>query len=787
MNPLPIKKINFFKGGGNSPPNNNNHVKKEKNIGFWARQERRSLFFLLLFVLIIAYFIAYIPSKSLPVPQEGEIATSDIIAPENLTIEDKETTESRRRAAEEAVLPVYSLDPNIFVNTEKNIREMFKSGQEFVKKPVTSKREEEFQASIFENYGFEIPEDILRMLEKDKFPLTLEENLISLLGIVSEQGIIFTKNLFIHKEPEKGLTLIRSDLEENTVTVGDILDISESLQKVREELDQLDLSSREKELLFSLTDLFLSHNINYNQIETERRKEQARDGIETVFYNIKKGKVIVRKGDEINAEALKQINIINRNLSDKPSWLMNFMGAFLLFALLMTSLYYYLKSLKKYESSFKIFLMMGIILIMSLLFYKLSFFLTEILSKSTSLSILTIPESYPYAIPIQFGTMIFAFLAGIHIALVFAVINSLLLGYLYQANFFFLVFSLIGALAAIYGIKHYGKKKRSTVFSAGLALVAPVNIILLISFHLIRESMGPFVLFASEIVMAVFGALLSATLAFLFLPSFETLFGFITQSKLLELTNSDLPILRQMAMEAPGTYHHSLIVSSLAEKAADIIKIDSMLVKAGALYHDIGKIKRPEYFIENHTRNLDMHKYLKPSMSTLVIINHVKEGVEQAKKLKLPKKIRDIIEQHHGNSLVRYFFEKAKTAYDPEMQKVGEESYRYAGPKPRSKEAALVMLADSIEAASRSLKSPTKPHLKRLINDIINNYLQDDQLDECKITIKELKLCASSFLETLYTIYHHRVEYPGFEFEKPDKKKPERSKNPDDRNNKPSK
>ena len=787
MNPLPIKKINFLKGGDAPASNNNNHVKKEEKTGFWARQEQHPLFFVLLFVLLISYFIAYIPSKSLPVPQEGEIATADIIAPEDLTIEDKETTESRRQAAEETILPVYSLDPNIFLNSEENIRELFTSGQEFVNTPATAARIEEFQTSIFESYGFEIPDKILRALVQAKFPLTLQENLISLLGIVSEQGIIFTKNLFIHKEPETGLTLIRSVSDEKTISVSDILDIPESREKIQEELDQLDLSSIENELLFSLSNLFLSHNINYNQVETDRRQRQARADVETVFYNIKKGKVIVRKGDEINSEVLKQINIINQNLSDKPSWLMNFFGAFLLFALLMVSLYYYLKSIKKFDSSFKIFFMMGVILIMSLLFYKLSLFLSEILSKSTSLSILTHSESYPYAMPIQFGTMILAFLAGIHIALIFAVINSLLLGYLYHANFYFLVFSLIGALAAIYGIKHYGKKKRSTIFNAGLALVAPVNILILLSFHLIRESIGPFGIFASEIIMAVFGALLSATLAFLFLPSFENLFGFITQSKLLELTNSDLPILRQMAIEAPGTYHHSLIVSSLAEKAADILKIDSMLVKAGALYHDIGKIKRPEYFIENHTRNLDMHKDLKPSMSTLVIINHVKEGVEQAKKLKLPKKIRDIIEQHHGNSLVRYFFEKAKTAYDPEMQKVGEESYRYAGPKPKSKEAALVMLSDSIEAASRSLKSPTKAHLKRLINDIINNYLQDGQMDDCEITIKELKLCAASFLETLYTIYHHRVEYPGFDFEKSEKRKPEGSKKSDDRNNQPPK
>jgi putative nucleotidyltransferase with HDIG domain len=224
----------------------------------------------------------------------------------------------------------------------------------------------------------------------------------------------------------------------------------------------------------------------------------------------------------------------------------------------------------------------------------------------------------------------------------------------------------------------------------------------------------------------------------------------------------------------------------MAENAAEEIKLDPMLVKAGAQYHDIGKIKRPEYFIENRTRNLDMHKTLKPSMSTLVIINHVKEGVEKAKKLRLPKKIRDIIEQHHGNSLVKYFFEKAKEEYDPEMQKIGEESYRYPGPIPKTKEAALIMLADSVEAASRSIKSPTKTNLKRVISDIFNNCLEDGQLDDSKFSLKELKTVAASFLDTLYTVYHHRVEYPGFDFEMKNLKENQSPKKTNDRNSKPT-
>ncbi|MGZ5488396.1 MAG: HD domain-containing protein, partial [Candidatus Aminicenantales bacterium] len=188
--------------------------------------------------------------------------------------------------------------------------------------------------------------------------------------------------------------------------------------------------------------------------------------------------------------------------------------------------------------------------------------------------------------------------------------------------------------------------------------------------------------------------------------------------------------------------------------------------------------KMPEYFIENRTREFDLHKDLTPSMSTLVIKNHVKEGAELAHKLKLPRALREIIEQHHGNSLVRYFYAKAKQTYDPMEQTVGEESFRYPGPAPQTKEAGLVMLADSIEAASRSLKAPTKDNLKRVITDIINGTLQDGQLDACDFSLRELRTVAAAFLTVLYAIYHPRVEYPGFSFEgKPKSRNDAGSKN----------
>ncbi len=789
MKPISFKNLRFFKTKdtpAKKPKKNavKEIVEKEKNG--WQKLSQSPFLYLFVFVLLLSYLLSYVPSKSLRVPEQGEIASSDIIAPDTLTIVDKETTEKRRIEAADAIPAVYAFNANVFPNTEEKIREFFSAGRGFLEKRITAQSKTNFLTQAFEVYGLEIPAGILDALIKYEFSTAVEENLINLIGKISMNFIITSKNLFLRGEPQKGLIVITNEGTESSLNVTDILDIKEAKERLSDEVEKLDLPQSEKTLLQNLSHLFISQNIFYDQVATQVKQEQARASVEDIFYTIKKGKVILRKGDEVTQEAIKQIEIINQNLRSIPTWWINFTGTFLLFGLLFVTLWYYLKSFLGSKEAFTSYLMMGLLLVVSLLFYKLASFLADTFSQSSNFFLLSSAESYKYAFPFQFGVLLFAFLISSPVALIFAVINSLLVGYLFKTNIEIMIFCLIGGFAAIYGIKYYGRQDRTSTFRTGLLLIAPINIFLIITFHLIKERLIPIGQFSSDLLMGLLGGLLSAALAFLFLPVFEHLFGFVTQARLHELTNSELPIFRQMAIEAPGSYHHSLIVASLAEAAAEELKLDPLLVKAGALYHDIGKVKRPEYFIENRTRNPDMHKDLKPAMSALVILNHVKEGAEMAKKLKLPRKIREIIETHHGKSLVRYFFEKAKDTYDPEMQEIGEESYRYPGPLPKKKESALVMLADAVEAASRSLKSPSKANLKKVISDIFNNTLQDGQLDDCDISIKELRTTADSFLDTLYTIYHPRVEYPGFEFEMKKKKKTNK-KSPNDRNHKPTK
>jgi putative nucleotidyltransferase with HDIG domain len=786
MNFISFKSLKLFKPPSSRLPKNGAPQRtEEEKLPLWRAVLQNPFVLMVFFVLVLSYFISYAPTRTLPRLEVGEIAPADVVSPIDLTVEDTETTAQRRQQAEDAVLPVYSFDADSFPNTEEKIRLAFQAGQAWLQNPAARQNVAELEKNLAEQFGLEIPAPDLEALAREKFSPELEDTLISLIGKISTRGIVVSKSLFIRREPERGFVLLRSPGTEKVVKVEDILELREAREQFAAEVAALAIPGRQKRLLDRLADFFLVPNVTYNKVETDKRRERAAAQVETVYYRIKKGKVIIRKGDEATPDTLKWISLINQHLQQARGWTRNFAGTSLLFALLLITLWYYLKSLLKFRPALRIFSMMGVVLIIGLLTYKLGASLGGLLSEKPVLSVAADAEIYRYAYPYQFGVLLFAFLTTNSISLIFCILNSLLVGYLFQSNYVLTIFSFMGGLAAIYGIKYYQKQKRTSALKAGLLVVAPVNIFLVVTFSLIKEVPGATAAFIAEALMSVLGGVASGALAFLLLPVTENVFGFVTQTKLLELTNSDLPIFRQMAIEAPGSYHHSLVVATLAEKAAEEIGLDGMLVKAGALYHDIGKIKRPEYFIENMNRNPDVHKDMAPSLSTLVIVNHVKEGAEIAKKLKLPKKIREMVEQHHGSSLVRFFYHKAKETYDPEMQEIEEESYRYPGPAPQSKEAALIMLADSTEAASRSLKSPSQENLKRVIIEIFENYLQDGQLDDSDFSLRELRAIATSFQGTLYTIYHPRVDYPGFDFTIKKKKKPENGRKPNDRSPQP--
>ena len=241
------------------------------------------------------------------------------------------------------------------------------------------------------------------------------------------------------------------------------------------------------------------------------------------------------------------------------------------------------------------------------------------------------------------------------------------------------------------------------------------------------------------------------------LPFFESVFDLVSPIRLIELADFNQDLLKKLAQEAPGTYHHSLVVATLAEAASDKIGANTVLARVGAYYHDIGKLYKPEYFIENTEGGKSKHEELEPKMSGLIIIGHVKEGVKLAKRYKLPNVIIDFIKEHHGTSVMHYFYMKSMKNGKKEVSDI---EFRYPGPKPHTKETALVMLADSVEAAVRAIEKPTFERIREVVLKVINNKFIDGQLDECPLTLKDLHKIGDSFIHTLTTIHHPRVEYP---------------------------
>jgi putative nucleotidyltransferase with HDIG domain len=266
-------------------------------------------------------------------------------------------------------------------------------------------------------------------------------------------------------------------------------------------------------------------------------------------------------------------------------------------------------------------------------------------------------------------------------------------------------------------------------------------------------------------MLGVLNGIICAILTIGLLPFIESTFKIVTAMGLLELSHTDQPVLKEMLISAPGTYNHSLLVGHLAENAAKAIGADSLLVKVAALYHDLGKLRRPEYFVENQSNLENVHDKLNPSMSKNIIANHIRDGIEDAIKNKIPRKVIQVISQHHGTSLMTYFYEKQK---DKETIKASNGSselmkshFRYQTRKPQSKEAAVLMLADSAEAAVRSIDEITPKKIEQMVNYIIDNKIKDGQLNESDVTLKEISMIRSSLIDGLISIYHSRIAYPG--------------------------
>jgi putative nucleotidyltransferase with HDIG domain len=502
-----------------------------------------------------------------------------------------------------------------------------------------------------------------------------------------------------------------------------------------------------RELVQELVRAAITPNKFYDAKGTEDAKEKARDNTKPVYIN--KGDVLVHKGDTISQELydrLKQMDLLKTKSNHWPE-----LGLLLLIGVIVTFLFMYHRSTKAQVHSNN----------SQLLMLTLIYVLNAAVMKIVSYGQAEIPL-IGYLAPTAMGCMLITILFDASLAFgstfVFAVMSSVLFNTNHDLMFDFRYgfLTLISGWAGIFTMQK--ASQRSAILKAGIVVAfcesVSASALLLMTDHFTERDL------ALTAGYSVGGGLLTAVLVIGLLPFFEVAWGILSPLKLVELSNPNHPLLRKLLTETPGTYHHSVMVGNLSEAAAEAVGADGLLCRVGSYYHDIGKTKRPSYFIENQTNIENPHEHIDPVLSKSIIIAHVRDGVEMLKDCKMPKAIRDIAEQHHGTTLLHYFYHKAKSLAAEEGREVSEDDFRYPGPKAQTKEAAIVGIADSVEAAVRSLRNPTMEQIDTMVRKIIKSRLDDGQLSECDLTLKELDIIAKTLNETLLGIFHSRIEYP---------------------------
>lgn len=715
----------------------------------------------------------------------GDVARTDIKATEDFFIEDEAATEMHRSQAVNDVVTVYDLNPRVRRDSikrlndayshlksvyeeeaaEPGVKRAYSSSTEFAP-PSPSVAPNNIRASLenrmltpisrFEKKtGIEIDQATFSPLIDEGFPDDIPRLVASIVSKILAVGVVANKDILL-QEANKGIVLrnVENQTESKIDNLNHFYGPEEAKSMVlvtgEEKLGEVNEALRNIVVLFSQQ--LIRPNITLNSHETELRRQTATVEIKPVLYMIKKGEMLIREGERVTQLQLRKLTAMDEQSQTHRVPLAGAGTAVLLTIILVIQYQVRLKSrvtINQHENKDLLFL--ACVMSVFILLVKISTTLPE--SWFFGLPFARQTSSIGVGIPLTAGAMIVCLFMGREIALIFSLALSLCATMLLQAGLNTFIYFILGCTMASWWLSDC--RERKIIIQTG-AKVGVLNAVLTVVINIYTGSYSlsglPF-----DITVAFLGGIGAGIITVGTAPVVEMLFGYTTDIKLLELANLDQPILRRLMLEAPGTYHHSVVVGSLVEAAAASIDANPILAKVCGYYHDIGKLKKPAYFIENQSNRKNRHDKLAPSMSALILIAHVKNGVEIARGYKLGQAIIDTIQQHHGSSLISYFYDKAKNAKTE--RKVNIDDFRYPGPRPQTREAALVMLADVVEAASRTLENPTPSRIQGLVQNLINKVFSDGQLDHCDITLKDLHQIAKSFNKILNGIHHHRIEY----------------------------
>ena len=605
-----------------------------------------------------------------------------------------------------------------------------------------------------------IPEKDYIQLYQFHFSPELMLSLQRMVGDVLSRKIINDKELMERGHDAK-ITIRTVDeisgkpAETTMRDVNDILDYKEVNRSLWRYTNILsNLGSRQRELLLRIGGHLVSPNLSMNRSLTIERRRLARESVKTMLIPVKKGEMIIRDGERFEKRHLTILRGIERELSQTNPFEVMIGYTFFFLVFLATLAYFGMANIRKLKLTLKDLTMMALLLVLFILMVKA----VGIIANALGATLPSVnPSVYFLAIPAAVGAALVRIVKNSETATFFAIVVAIVFALLSTSPFFIASLTLATSFMAADAVGQV--RRRTTLFFAGLrvSLVAMVLVLFMNLFSGGGLSMET----VHELIAAAGSGIATGVILSGLTPIIEFIFSYTTDIKLLELANLNHPLLKKLIVQSPGTYHHSIMVGSLVEAAAESIHANPLLARVSAYYHDIGKIKTPQYFAENQPEGQNPHNSLSPSMSVLILLSHVREGVELARRYNLGKKITSIIEQHHGTNLIRFFYHQAlEQEKEDEKGAVDENDFRYPGPKPQTREAGLVMLADSVEAATRSLQEPTPERIQGLVQKIINMIFRDGQLNECELTLKDLHQIARSFTKILVGVYHNRPIYP---------------------------
>lgn len=741
-------------------------MKKEKEAYSLKRNPYIRAFIFLCFILISVFSLPRTSINSefnYTVGQPWRV--DDLTAPFTFALKKTaEEIETERETVREQIPPIFVVDANSTIAIQTRLDSLYRTIQPLLESYHTwqSGKEANNPNSLDDSLRFgseytisnigltETSLNVLlssyhdvqnRNLPYDRFSgVIVKKELESLIDQLLTQGIVDVNKVNLSADQITILNPAQST--EQSINAARIRDLREANEYAQFQLNRVFIEEL-SQLSIELYNKVIAPNLKYSEERRETRVEEAISNISETKGAMAQGQVIIRNGDMVSQETANILRSLDSartlNASSLERWL-RFSGGVILIIVISFVFFMYLYLYRRKISSHN-----GLFFLV---------FLTLSLVNIATAIILNLDVAHPLIIPVAIAPIILTIIFDSRVGIIASVTLASLIGLVNGFNFEFTISTIAACSMGVFSVRDV--KDRSQFFFTTPGVVFITYAISLGAFSLAKME-GWDVVTQYLMYIAINSVFILFTYPIILL--FEKLFGVTTDFTLLELGDTNQPLLKELMNKAPGTFHHSLQVANLSEAAASTINANPLLSRVGALYHDIGKMIKPEYFVENQGGGANEHDKLKPQMSAMVIKAHVSEGVKMAREHGLPQVLVHFIETHHGTSVIRYFYEKAKED-DSLKDNLNEDQFRYEGPLPTTKETGILLLADGIEAASRAMKNPTYSKLENLVNRMVEDRVSEGQLSHCPLTFRDLQVIKETFLSILVGVYHSRIEYP---------------------------